>query len=192
MFARRETRSAWENVLEFFSIPVMRRAHAIFLRRMTELVEVAKRPATEQEAGIREWEQQVMQLKASGDRAQVIATLLLPAIPKILDAGHRQQAVLRCAATALAAERFRQDKKSWPDSLEALVPAYLKQVPADPYDGKPLRLRRLEDGLLVYSIGPDRADDRGTLDRENPVAPGTDLGFQLWNADRRGRPSAPK
>ena len=102
------------------------------------------------------------------------------------------QARLRTASAALAAERYCQEKGSWPDTLDTLVPTYLKQVPADPYEGKPLRLRRTDDGIIVYSIGPDRADNGGTLDRENPVAPGTDLGFQLWNADRRGRPSAPK
>jgi hypothetical protein len=192
MFAQSEPESTWDKVVAFFSAPVLRRAHAEFLRSTTQLVEIAKQPAPEQEAGLRAWDERVMQVRAGSDRAQVLAALLMPAFTKILDISHGQQAVLRCAATALAAERYRQEKGNWPDTLDALVPTYLKQVPADPYDGKPLRLRRTDDGIIVYSIGPDRADNGGTLDREHPVDPGTDLGFQLWDAGQRGRKPAPK
>jgi hypothetical protein len=187
MFAQKQPASAWEGALAFLSVPIWRRAHAAFLRRTTELVEVARLPVLEQETACQEWEQRVRSMAASGDRTQSIAALLIPAYTKIVQAGHRQQAVLRCAAAALAAERYRQDRGAWPASLDALIPAYLKQVPADPYDGKPLRLLRTDGGLIVYSIGPDRTDDGGTLDRENPVAPGSDLGFQLWETDRRHR-----
>jgi len=60
-------------------------------------------------------------------------------------------------------------------------------VPADPFDGKPLRLGHLPDGLVIYSVGPDKTDDGGKIDRSHPGAPGTDLGFQLWDPDRRGK-----
>jgi hypothetical protein len=30
------------------------------------------------------------------------------------------------------------------------VPQYLKEVPIDPFDGKPLRLRRLSHGLVIF------------------------------------------
>jgi hypothetical protein len=98
---------------------------------------------------------------------------------------HRSQAALRYAAAALAAERYRLAEGRWPERLAALVPRYLVQVPIDLYDGRPLRLRRLPDGLLVYSVGPDRTDDGGRLDRKQPDEPGSDLGFQLWDSERR-------
>jgi hypothetical protein len=188
---KQEKETAWNSMVGYFGYPFMRRGHADYLRRMTELIESAKLPAPEQQERGKEIEQQLVELKRSGDRSVILSGLFLPAVQKVLDAGHRQQAVLRCAATALAAERYRQEKGNWPGTLDTLVPTYLKEVPTDPYDGKPLRLRRTDDGIIVYSIGPDQADDGGTLNRENPVAPGADLGFQLWDAGQRGRKPVP-
>ncbi len=70
----------------------------------------------------------------------------------------------------------------------ALVPRYLAAVPIDPFDGKRLRWCRLHDGLVIYSVGPDGSDDGGKLQRKQPAEPGTDVGFRLWDADRRGAP----
>jgi hypothetical protein len=58
-------------------------------------------------------------------------------------------------------------------------------VPVDPYDRKPLRYKQLPDGVLIYSIGPDRGDNGGNVDRRNYAAAGTDLGMKLWNVDKR-------
>jgi hypothetical protein len=55
-----------------------------------------------------------------------------------------------------------------------------------------LRLKRLADGVLVYSIGPDLTDNGGNLNRQNPVVPGSDLGFQLWDVPKRGAPAPNK
>ena len=38
---------------------------------------------------------------------------------------------------------------------------YLKAVPLDPFDGKPLRYKKLSPGYVVYSIGEDLSDDGG-------------------------------
>ena len=40
---------------------------------------------------------------------------------------------------ALACRRFKRDTGAWPKTLGELVPKYLDAVPADPYDGEPLR-----------------------------------------------------
>ena len=64
-------------------------------------------------------------------------------------------------------------------------------MPLDPYDGKPLRYRRVADGVIVYSVGPDGSDNGGNIDRTNPVKPGTDLGYQLWDVKHRRQPPKP-
>jgi hypothetical protein len=112
------------------------------------------------------------------------------------------QAMLRCALTAVAVERYRQERRRWPGSLDAVVEArLLKAVPIDPCDGKSLRYRALADGVLIYSAGADRIDNGGTvlrqyqyggvLNRTNPIAAGADIGFQLWDAGKRGQSAAP-
>jgi hypothetical protein len=71
---------------------------------------------------------------------------------------------LATAATAIALERYRHEHGELPDSLDALVPAYLPAVPTDVYRGAdaPLSYRILEpDSFVVYSIGEDREDDQG-------------------------------
>jgi hypothetical protein len=95
----------------------------------------------------------------------------------------------------LAAERYRRTHGRWPGSLDDLVPGLLSQVPTDPYDGNPLRYRRLADGVVIYAVGPDGHDDGGKLDRtgfalrQGGESKGVDLGVRLWDPDRRRRPA---
>jgi hypothetical protein len=126
------------------------------------------------------------------ERTAALASWYLPAVLKRLRTTPLTLAKLRCAAVALALERYRRDHGNWPKSLEVLTPAPLTQVPADPFDGKPLRLRRLDDGAVVYSIGPDGEDNGGRLDLPQQGAAGTDLGFRLWDVGQRRQAASPK
>jgi hypothetical protein len=63
---------------------------------------------------------------------------------------------------AIALERLRRGSGGAPPDLSALVPAYLKTVPADPIDGKPLRCKPGGGKTwLLYSVGEDGVDDGG-------------------------------
>jgi hypothetical protein len=69
---------------------------------------------------------------------------------------------LRLAQTAIALEKFRSDHANrYPDALTELTPNYLPSVPADPFDGKPLRYRKTGEGYVLYSIGRNLKDDGG-------------------------------
>jgi hypothetical protein len=85
---------------------------------------------------------------------------------------------------------YRKTQGAWPSSLDALVPEYLTNVPLDPFDGKPLRFRKLPDGIVIYSIGLDKQDDGGNIDRSNRDLPNMDRGFRLWDLGRRRRPAS--
>lgn len=65
-------------------------------------------------------------------------------------------------------------------------------MPTDPYDGKELRYRLLPDGAMIYCLGPNLRDDGGTLSRQKPIPPDTDLGFRLWDVKHRRQPPRPK
>lgn len=93
----------------------------------------------------------------------------------------------RAAAVAVACERFRLAHGRWPTSLAELPPA----DNTDPYTGRPLRLKPLADGLLVYSIGPDDTDNDGRLTVNARATQGTDVGFRVWSASVRQQPSTP-
>jgi hypothetical protein len=91
----------------------------------------------------------------------------------------------RCAVAAVAAERYRLRHGAWPSSLAALTPDLLQDVPADPFDGRPLRYKRLVDGVVIYSVSLDTADNGGTLSDDHKLPNGTDLGFRLRDVPHR-------
>jgi hypothetical protein len=63
--------------------------------------------------------------------------------------------------TALALRLYRKENGRYPENLQQLVPKYLPSVPIDPYDGKPLRYRKLQKGFKVWIVGGNRKDDGG-------------------------------
>jgi len=160
--------------------PRILQAHAYSLRYATRLIEIAHLPAEQ-------WLAATDQLELDFADPPPIASLLIKTLAALPRTCCRNQARLRCAMAGLAAERYRLKHGQWPDSLGELCPDFLATVPLDPYDGKPLRWRARRDGAIIYSIGPDREDNGGKLDRVLLVTPGTDLGFQLWDIEKRGR-----
>ena len=78
---------------------------------------------------------------------------------------------LRCLIAATALNLYAREHGGAPETLESLVPMYLSVLPEDPFnDFKPLKYERKEKGWVVYSIGPDRADNHGT-ERYNENGP---------------------
>jgi hypothetical protein len=59
----------------------------------------------------------------------------------------------------IAALEYKRDKKQLPPSLNALAPDYIDAVPADPFDGQPIRYD-VKRGL-IYSVGRNLKDDGG-------------------------------
>jgi hypothetical protein len=74
----------------------------------------------------------------------------------------------RIIITAIALERFRLAHGSYPKSLDALVPDWLKTPPIDFMNGKPLHYSLRGDGhFLLYSVGLDETDDGGKMAAES-------------------------
>jgi hypothetical protein len=171
-----------------------REDHALFLSFMTRFVKAAQLPMHEQAAVERALDQEFRERLAPSalPGTAMITRGLLPAVSKMGEAFRRERATLRCMTVALAAERYRQDKKAWPDNIDQLCPQFLAAVPLDPFDGKPLRYRRVQDGVVIYSVGQDVTDNGGNLDRDRPTSPGVDFGFRLWDVNKRRQPPRPK
>src|SRR5262249_704245 len=72
------------------------------------------------------------------------------------------QATVDFAIVACALERYRLATGSFPDSLAALSPRYLRSLPHDLIDGRPLHYERLEAaGFVLYSLGWNETDEQG-------------------------------
>src|SRR5205085_653544 len=107
---------------------------AALLERMNQYVEAARLPSQEQAAALAE-------LRETTARQPILVREFEPAVEKIAQAVKRTQGLLRCAATGLAVERYRRKYGRWPDNLDQLTGDFLRAVPRDPFDGRPLRYR---------------------------------------------------
>jgi hypothetical protein len=90
-----------------------------------------------------------------------LSAMLLPATSGALIKAAESVARIRMARTVLAVERYRSKHDgAVPASLTDLSAELSGGVPQDPFDGQPLRYKKLPGrGYAVYSVGRDRNDD---------------------------------
>jgi hypothetical protein len=178
--------SSWVTLedVQFALLPGgIKNSRAALLHLNNQLVELAKLP-------IEDIREPLQELSTAAQGLPPLAREISSAYHKVVQAFQRDQALMRCAIVLLAAERYRLANGHWPKALSDLVPVYLDKVPVDPFDDQSLRLRRLNDGVVIYSVGLDGKDNGGNLD-PNPTKEGTDLGFRLWDVGQRRQPPKP-
>jgi hypothetical protein len=90
-----------------------------------------------------------------------LAEVSIDTYDPLLDRVTDTHALQRVTMTALALRLYRKENGRCPENLQQLVPKYLPSVLIDPYDGKPLRYRKLQKGFKVWSVGGNRKDDGG-------------------------------
>jgi hypothetical protein len=134
-----------------------------YLSVMNEMISVSHRPSAEIMPAMKSIEY-ALEKKTWLPR---LSSLNLSAIIQCVNSFTRDQAQLRCASAALAIERYRLVARQIPNSLDALVPAFLSAVPQDPFDGKPIRYRPEAKGYLIYSISGNLQDDQGTVPKKD-------------------------
>jgi len=158
--------------------------HPEMLSIMTRFLEASRLPLHERPDVMDALNQEIRSMS----RTHVLTRMLVPAVSSVANSSQRKHALVRTMIVCLALERYRQAKHAWPATLDALAPDYLSSVPLDPFDGKPLRYRQLPDGLVVYSVGTDRVDNEGNLaDGKKMIQPGYDIGYRMWNVDKRAQ-----
>lgn len=149
---------------------------------MTDLVDATQEPDV---ATIRRW-------NAAQARASAIpwycplSRCSVPSLAAQASLWVQAVASARTLRAALGCERHRLATGQWPDSLQALVPEYLDAVPVDPFALKPIRYRRDDDRIIVWSIGSNLRDDEGAV---SGARGGLDFGWVFLNPELRGRPA---
>ncbi|HPF39526.1 MAG TPA: hypothetical protein P5081_07900 [Phycisphaerae bacterium] len=93
-------------------------------------------------------------------------------------------------AATIALHNYRADRGAYPDTLDELVPTYLRRPPIDFGDGATLRYQRIDLTYQLYSVGYDGVDHHGvTIARFNTLSSewdtkGSDVSFDaLTRAD---------
>jgi hypothetical protein len=132
------------------------------LDHMGACIEAARLPYAQRLARFREIDARLQGLSIF----HMMVKILAPATLRIAELDLRFRADLDLARTALAIERFRLATGEIPEQLADLVPAYLAQVPIDPFDGQPIRYRRTDPGYVLYSVMED-GQDNGGVERDD-------------------------
>lgn len=111
-----------------------------------------------------------------------LTSFVLPSLEREALTCARTQTSVDLARLACALERFRQAKGSFPETLDALTPMFIRNIPRDVVSGRPLHYRRTErDSFLLYSIGWNEQDDGGEPDLAKPATLSKPAGDWVWN-----------
>jgi hypothetical protein len=166
--------------------PLLPGDRAKSLEILTAYLEAAKLPAHEQKAAMAQIK---LPPRPPDDIRYVVTNLMMPAVVKVAEASWRTRADLLTASTAIACERFRLGKGRWPKSLAEVPTEILPDIPLDPFNGKPIQYRKLEDGVAVFTIG-DEQDARRWASGETSNDPMDKIGrgWRLWDPESRKVP----
>lgn len=92
---------------------------------------------------------------------KLLLAIMVPSVDATLNRYKEVVADHHAALLITALQLRAREHGSLPDTLDALVPAYLDEVPADPFDGQPFRY--LPEQARIYSIGTNRVDNGGSI-----------------------------
>lgn len=147
---------------------IVRGDRVAYLRYMRRCVEAASQPLPRavKESKAVAGELQEMRESTRARMRYPFTCMLAPglrAITAIL-----AEAVARCRVTevGLALEMYNTREGKYPESLEELLPDFLPSIPEDPFTGAPLKFKRSEKGVVVYSVGPNEEDEGGAYDKD--------------------------
>ena len=120
-----------------------------------------------------EWEKNMNEMKEQvwTHPCYIIASLTSPAFTRFINRVIFRHTQVNQAIIACALERYRIEKESYPDSLDAVRLADGKPLPLDPINEKPMGYRKTTDGrYALWSVGFDGKDDGGkrTLNEKKP------------------------
>jgi hypothetical protein len=111
-----------------------------------------------------------------------LVSSVIPSLEREAMTCARTQASVDLARLACALERFRQASGSFPESLDALAPMFIRSIPRDVVNGQPLHYRRTErDNFLLYSIGWNEEDNGGEAEPSRLSALSKPTGDWVWS-----------
>jgi hypothetical protein len=92
----------------------------------------------------------------------LLARIAIPNFTKAMQVCTFNQTLSNEAQIACALERYHLAHGEYPETLDALVPQFMENVPHDIIGGWPLHYRHKDDGkFLLYSVGWNETDDGG-------------------------------
>jgi hypothetical protein len=94
----------------------------------------------------------------------VLETLFIPNWNNAAEKFAHAQTSANLARVALALERYRLANGNYPESLDALAPKFISEIPHDVIGGESLKYRRDSiNQFVLYSVGWNERDDGGVV-----------------------------
>jgi len=114
--------------------------------------------------------------QVAGDSERDAVELELQSIRRFLQGKARQRSHIDATRLAIALALHRALHRSFPDSLTALAPDILPEIPLDAEFMRPFGYRLVTDDdgaqrYILYRYGPDRTDDGGRIFEADPMRP---------------------
>jgi hypothetical protein len=94
--------------------------------------------------------------------ANIHVTLLMPATAASFAAEDRSCAQQRLTLLAAALKLHQLRHGEYPESLDALAPEPLAEIPLDPFTNKSFLYKRRDEGFVIWSLGRNGVDDGGS------------------------------
>ncbi len=146
-----------------------------YLRFMNRMIDALKLPPSEARTAIQAEHEQLQARFERGGLATAdcfMLELICPDLSRAYNSFLKNYEILAAARVSLAVEKFRIDRKRFPETLAQLKPAYLAEIPRDYFRpaGELQYVRKTGgeaaegpdfSGYLIYSVGPDGEDNHG-------------------------------
>jgi hypothetical protein len=89
---------------------------------------------------------------------EIVLSLLTPNFRAATEGADQSTAIHHLTQVAAALKRYRLTTGKFPESVEALVPDVLAEMPLDPYADGPFRYERRDNGYVLYSASAVEVD----------------------------------
>jgi hypothetical protein len=111
----------------------------------------------------------------------ILETLLIPRFSGVAKNSAHAQSSTDLARVALVLERYWLANGNYPESLDALAPKFISEMPHDVINGEPLKYRRdSANQFVLYSVGWNERDDGGVVVFKKGTSPGVDINEGDW------------
>ena len=115
-----------------------------------------------------------------------LAIFFLQSLTRAADRFSFAQSAVDLARVACALERHRLATGEYPETLAALAPKFIDQIPPDVNNGQPLHYHRTNAGqFLLYSVGGNGKDDGGIVELNKYGRVNSETGDWVWQYPAR-------
>jgi hypothetical protein len=111
----------------------------------------------------------------------MMSSLIVPALGGVFRTQAQDVARQRAATALVAATRQRLETNAVPETFDVIAAQLVPPASRDPFTAdQPLLMKRTDDALVVYSVGPDGEDDGGPVaPRADKVEGNDDIGLRM-------------